>query len=407
MSRFKVNFIFSVLFVVFGVALGFLGNGDKFRRKVTVELNPGLKPPSSLPPGVALVHARGLGLNDTLHFVLCNLGAPALLLVHTNSTESAVQVTWPAFINRSSPGSLRVAPESSVTYSSALVFTRIWEYDDVNNTADPQETAESSFYSPYELQNFIWSDLNTTANQSDHVITLCGRENTESFANGSLCLRLSVFESAGRDRAWPSLLHNSNSSQLHVWLDGLTPRGNLSRFALEFQSVGDSGFQGRVDVRSSIDDEYTPSIFKVFDWVSLPLNSSSVWGFSQWKPVAYRKPEPVFEDATPCRHSPLVPVSRIPQSAAVRAYFTHEPQVRGLNISFGVDKDPVHYSDTRHISWTVLMGMGDPPADSFSTLIIIIMAVGLGTPLAIIIVGGVFVCVRKRMTRASVYEPIN
>ncbi|CAM4640677.1 unnamed protein product [Leuciscus chuanchicus] len=407
MSMFKVNVICSVLFVVFGAARAFLGNGDKFRRMVSVELNPGLNPPSSLPPGVALVHARGLGPNDTLHFMLCNLGAPALLLVHTNSTESAVQVNWPVFINGSSPGSLKVAPESSVTYSSALVFTRIWEYDDVNNTADPQKTAESSFYSPYELQNFIWAELNTTVNQSDHMITLCGREKAESFANGSLCLRLSVFESAGRDGAWPSLLHNSNSSQLHVWLDGVTPRGNHSRFLLEFQSVGDSGFQGRVDVRSSIDDEYTPSIFKVFDWVSLPLNSSSVWGFSQWKPVAYRKPEPVFEDATPCRSSPLVSVSRIPQSALVQAFFTLQPQTHGLNISFGVDKDPVFYSDTKYISWTVLMGMGEPPADSFSTLIIIIIAVGLGTPLAIIIIGGVFVCVRKRMTRSSIYEPIN
>lgn len=51
--------------------------------------------------------------------------------------------------------------------------------------------------------------------------------------------------------------------------------------------------------------------------------------------------------------------------------------------------------------------MGEPPADAFSTLIIIIIAVGLGTPLAIIIVGGVFVWARKRMTHGSGYEPIN
>ncbi|XP_067281774.1 glycosylated lysosomal membrane protein [Pseudorasbora parva] len=404
MSTFKVNLICAVLCVVFAAALGF---GDKFRRKVSLELNPGLNPPASLPPGVALVHARGLGLNDTLHFLLCNLGAPALLLVHTNSTESEVKVDWPVFINGSSPGSLKVAPESSVQYRSALVFTRLWEYDDVNNTADPQQAAESSFYPPYELQDFIWSDQNHTANESDHMITMCGGERTESFLNGSLCLKFSVFDSAGRDHPWPSLLHNANSSQLRVWMDGVRPRGNSSRFLLEFQSVGDSGFQGRVDVRSSIDDEYTPSIFKVLEWVSSPLNSSSVRGFSQWKPVAYRKPSPLFEDATPCRHSPLEPLSHIPKSAVIQAYFRDQPQVHGLNFSFGVDKDPAFYSDTEYISWTVLMGLGEPPADSFSALIIIIIAIGLGTPLAIIIVGGVFVCIRKRMTRSSGYEPIN
>jgi len=36
MSMFKVSFIFSVLFVVFGAARGFLGNGDTFRRKVRI-----------------------------------------------------------------------------------------------------------------------------------------------------------------------------------------------------------------------------------------------------------------------------------------------------------------------------------------------------------------------------------
>lgn len=51
--------------------------------------------------------------------------------------------------------------------------------------------------------------------------------------------------------------------------------------------------------------------------------------------------------------------------------------------------------------------MGEPPADSFSTLIIIIITVGLGTPLVIIIVGGVFVWIRKRRSHSSGYEPIN
>lgn len=78
-----------------------------------------------------------------------------------------------------------------------------------------------------------------------------------------LCRQMSAFESEGRESAWPSLLHTSNCTQLRVSLEGVTARVNYSRFSLEMQSVGDSDFQGRVDVRSSIDDEYTPSIFKV------------------------------------------------------------------------------------------------------------------------------------------------
>lgn len=406
MSMFKLCFICSVLSVVFTSASAFMTNGETFRRKLSVEVNPGLNPPSSLPPGVNLVHVRAQGHNDTLHFLFCNRGAPSLLLVHTNSTKSTVQVNWPEFINRTSSGSLKVEPQSSVQYSNALMITRLWEYSDVNNTADPQNTSESRFYPPYELQNFIWSDLNTTVNQSDHRIMICGGDRTVSFINGSFCLQISAYESEGRESSWPSLLHNSNSTQVGMWLDGVTSRGNNSRFMLELQTVGDSEFQGRVDVRSSIDDEYTPSIFKVSQWVSFPVNSSRIWGYTQWKPVAYRKPRPVFEDATPCKHSQPVPIAQPPHSGLIQAYFRGHPQTYGLNISFGIAGDPF-YNVTNYLSWTVLMGMGDPPADSFSTLIIIIMAIGLGTPLVLIIVGGVFVWIRKRMSQSTGYEPIN
>lgn len=75
--------------------------------------------------------------------------------------------------------------------------------------------------------------------------------------------QFSVYESSGREEAWPSLLHNANSSQLHLLLEGVTPRTNQSQFGLELQTVSEAGLQSRVEVQRSIDDEYTPSIFQV------------------------------------------------------------------------------------------------------------------------------------------------
>uniref|UniRef100_A0A671KRX6 Glycosylated lysosomal membrane protein n=1 Tax=Sinocyclocheilus anshuiensis TaxID=1608454 RepID=A0A671KRX6_9TELE len=210
--------------------------------QVSVELNPGLTPPLVLPPGVV-----------TLHFLLCNHGALALLMVNTYSTQSAVQLDWPSFINRSSSGSLKVEPQTSVRYSRALVFTRVWEYDDVSNTADPQQTPESSFYPPYELQNFIWSDPKITVNQTGHTVTLCGREKTESFLNGSLCLQVSRTTVTNSRFCVDLCLISLLSSVLR----------NRSRFALEFQSVGDSVFRERAYDCSCIDDEYKPFFFQV------------------------------------------------------------------------------------------------------------------------------------------------
>ncbi|CAB1351058.1 unnamed protein product [Coregonus sp. 'balchen'] len=382
---------FYVLFLLLTVRFSssFIGNGENYRRNVSLELNPGLNSSlKPLPPGVDLLHVRALGKNNTLHYLLCSQGAPALLLVHTSSASSKVEVDWPAFLVQNTTGSLKVTPESSVLYSNALVFTRLWEYDDVNDTADPEHLPPSSFFQPYELQNFTWDDLNKTLDPTAHTALLS-------------------FDAEGRDQGWPSLLHNANSSQLRVGLDGVLPRSNRSRFSLELQVVGGTQPMSRVDVLRSIDDEYTPSIFKVSQWVSSPVNSTSpVLGYAQWKPVAYRRPSPVFEDATPCRHSTPVPIAQLPPSGLVLAYFGGERQTSGLNMTFSIAGDPF-YNTTNYLSWTVLVGLGSPPVDSFSPLVLVIMAVGLGTPLLIILLGGVCVCVRKNRLQPQVYQPIN
>lgn len=75
--------------------------------------------------------------------------------------------------------------------------------------------------------------------------------------------QLSVFEMKGRGQAWPQLLHTANSSQLEVWLAGFTPRSSHSRFLLELLAVGEDSPPSMVEIHDSIDDEFTPSIFRV------------------------------------------------------------------------------------------------------------------------------------------------
>lgn len=361
-----------------------------------VELNPGSP---FTPPGGELLHVRAVGDNDTLHFLFCSQGAPTLLLVHTNTSSSTVKVNWSQFVSRNHSGSLKVEPESSVLHSTAVVFSRLLEYDDVNDTAEPT----SDLLPPYELQDFSWSRLRL----SGPTALLCGA--AAAFANGSLCLQLSVFESAGRGQSWPRLLHTANSSQVGVWIDGVLPRANRSRFLLELQAVGGAYPLSRVEVHRSIDDEFTPSIFKVSQWVSAENGSSDVLGFVQWKPVAYRQPAPTLEDATPCRHSDPRPQSGEAAAAAsglIRAFYA-KPEAFGLNVSFGLAGEPF-YDSTKFLSWTLLVGSGSPPMDSFSPLVLSMMAVGLGTPLILLLVGGVYVCVRKRAAASTAtYEPIN
>ncbi|XP_037651736.1 glycosylated lysosomal membrane protein [Sebastes umbrosus] len=373
-----------------------LWGGETSTRKLSVVLNPSAP---SLPPGGDLLHVRALGDNDTLHFLFCSQGAPTLLLVHTNTPFSTLKVNWTQFEHRNISGSLKVEPESSILYSTAVVFSRLLEYNDVNDTAVPT----SDFFPPYELQNFTWSRLNLSGPSA----LLCGSAAT--FTNGSLCLQLSVFDSEGRYHSLPRLLHTSNSSQLRVWLDGVLPRATRSRFLLEMQAVGGAYPLSRVEVLRSIDDEFTPSIFKVSQWVSSMNGSSDVLGYLQWKPVAYRQSNPALEDATPCHHSDPRPQNGEVAAAAsglIRAFYA-EPEIFGLNVSFGFAGEPF-YNRTKFLSWTVLLGSGSPPVDSFSPLVLAMMAVGLGTPMILLLLGGVCVCVRKRAAAsATAYESIN
>ncbi|KAF0024106.1 hypothetical protein F2P81_022908 [Scophthalmus maximus] len=136
---------------------------SSFTRQLSIQLNPGSPLP---PPDGDLLHVRAVGDNDTLHFLFCSQGAPALLLVHTNSSSSAVQVDWPLFLASNTSGGLHVEPESSLL-----------EYDDVNNTADPT----SDLFPPYELRDVAWSRLNL----SGLTAQLCG-----AVGGGLLCLQV-------------------------------------------------------------------------------------------------------------------------------------------------------------------------------------------------------------------------
>uniref|UniRef100_A0A1A8Q3J5 Chromosome 1 open reading frame 85 n=1 Tax=Nothobranchius pienaari TaxID=704102 RepID=A0A1A8Q3J5_9TELE len=385
-----------LLVFTFRSCLSLFYGGNTYKRELFVQLNPNS---SSLPRGGELLHVRAVGQNDTLHYLFCSQGAPTLLLVHTNSSSSTVKVNWSQFSSRNTSGSLTVEPESSILYSSAVVFSRLWEYDDVNNTAE----ASSDLLPPHELQDFSWSLFNLSVATS----LLCGAPSDST--NGSLCLQLSVFDSEGRNKLWPRLLHSANSSQVEVWLNGILPRSNASRFVLELQAVSGTYPLSRVDTRQSIDDEYTPSIFKMFQWVSSINGSSDILGFVQWKPVAYRKSHPVLEDATPCRHSD--PDSQNGEetaalSALIRGFYSN-PEVMGMNVSFGMAGEPF-YNSTMFLSWTMLVGVGSPPVDSFSPLVLAIMAVCLGAPVILLLLGGFFVFLYKRRhATVTAYERIN
>ncbi|XP_040188316.1 glycosylated lysosomal membrane protein [Rana temporaria] len=391
------------------VGLGATGapEEEEETRKVSLELNPGSSNSTE-----NLLHIRAVGNGSTIHYVWSTIGAPTVLLIYTDSEHTQLKVNWTKLLSPEPHGAIRVEPANRVRYSTALLFTRIFEYKDINNTANFTGTDRKLFYPPYELSGFTWGSARDSMNSSSLTARLSGVNSTDpNFNNGSVSFQVSAYKGSGRDRSSPQLLHNANCTKMEFVLSGVKPRGNNSRFALEMVTLEKKAGRKKMKSVRSIDDEYTPTIFEVMELVPDTPNTSHALGYFQWKSVAYGTAEGGRANALPCkmyRPRSLNETLRIP--SIVYAFYGEDLadgyNIEAYNVSFGI-ADGDFYDKHGFLGWSALIGYGTPPRDSFSVLVMCIMAVALGAPLVLLIVGSIVVVVMRRKTVTPSYEPVN
>ncbi|XP_063002179.1 glycosylated lysosomal membrane protein [Elgaria multicarinata webbii] len=385
---------------------GCAGDPGGYRRKVSLEYNPGLNSSA-----VNLLHIRAVGLNDTVHYIWSTIGVPTVLLVYTQSGSSTLHVNWTTLLSSSPSGAIWVEPASSILYSTAFIFAKVFEYNGTKSS-DLSKADAGDFYPTYDLANFTWESLEGRLNETALTATFqgAGSDPSGAFRNGSVSFQVTAYSESSRDAPLPRFLHTANSSKVAFVMNGVAPRGNHSRFALELVTVEDRG--GRKELLSlrSIDDEYTPTIFEMAQLVSMPRNGSAGQSFLQWKTAAYSSEHAQREDTVHCQYYPLQTVNRtVPRPSIALAYFGEELErdhgIAAVNISFGSD-DNEAYQEKGYLRWSALIGFGEPPEDVFSPLVIGILAVALGTPVVLLLVGSLAVAARRNH-QYSDYEPIN
>ncbi|CAI9531805.1 unnamed protein product, partial [Staurois parvus] len=377
---------------------------------VSLELNPGSSNSTQ-----NLLHIRAVDNGSTIHYVWSTIGAPTVLLIYTDSNNTRLKVDWAKLESPEPRGAIRVEPPDRVRYSTALLFTRIFEYKDINNTANFTGTDRKLFYPPYDLSEFTWESARGSMNSSSSLTArLSGVNSTDpdgNFRNGSVTFQVSAYEGSGRDHSSPRLLHSANCTKMEFILSGVRPRGNNSRFALEMVTLEKKA--GRKKIRSvrSIDDEYTPTIFEVMELVPDFPNASHALGYFQWKSVAYGDVGGRRADSLPCimyKPRTLNETLRVP--SIVYAFYGEDLadgyNIETYNVSFGI-ADGDFYDKHSFLGWSALIGYGTPPRDSFSVLVICIMAVALGTPLVLLMVGAMVVLVMRSKRVVPSYEPVN
>ncbi|XP_004871258.1 glycosylated lysosomal membrane protein isoform X2 [Heterocephalus glaber] len=319
-----------------------------------------------------LLHIRAVGPNSTLHYVWSSLGPPAVVLVATNTPHSVLSINWTRLLSPEPDGGLAVLPKDSIQFSSALVFTR-----------------------PATLSATFWGHP--------------ARDPAGTFANGSLAFRVQAFDRAGRAAQPPRLLHTADTCQLELVLAGASPRGNRSLFGIEVATLGQGPGCPVIQERHSIDDEYAPAVFQLDQllWGSPPS------GFVQWRPVVFSQEQADRDSALSCQASPLHPTlahslpptlaHSLPQSPVVQAFFGPQQNYCTFSLTFGASTGP-GYWDQHYLSWSVLLGLGPPPVDALSPLILGIMAVALGAPGLLLL--GVGVALLLHRTHPSEYRSI-
>uniref|UniRef100_A0A8C8WWN6 Glycosylated lysosomal membrane protein n=1 Tax=Panthera leo TaxID=9689 RepID=A0A8C8WWN6_PANLE len=279
---------------------------------------------------------------------------------------------------------------------------QLFEFDGANTSEGAKPPGEP--YPPYSLAKFSWNNITDSLEPATLSATFRGRptdDPTGAFANGSLAFRVQAFSGSGRPDQPPRLLHSADTCQLEVALVGASPRGNRSLFGLEVATLGQGPDCPLMQEQHSIDDEYAPAVFQVNQllWGSLPS------GFVQWRPVAFSQRQRGRESALPCQASPLHPsLAYLPQSPIVRAFFESHNNFCAFNLTFGASTGP-GYWDAHYLSWSTLLGVGTPPLDTLSPLVLGIMAVALGAPGLMLLAGGVFLLLGHR--QCSEYQRIN
>ncbi|XP_027726554.1 LOW QUALITY PROTEIN: glycosylated lysosomal membrane protein [Vombatus ursinus] len=373
--------------------------GDQTRR-VSLEVIPGPTDPSQ-----NLLHIRAVGVNSTIHYIWSSLGPPAVLFVATDTPHSVLSVNWTCLLSPKPEGSLAVLPAKSVRFSSALIFPKLFEFDSTNSS-EVKNGSPGKPYPPYLLADFSWDDVNSTLDPTMLSATFQGRPSKDplgAFSNGSLAFKVRAFSGSGHPAHLPRLLHTADTSQLELVLSGAVPQGNHSLFGLEVATPVLNSECPLLKEQDSIDDEYCPSVFQLDQL----LWHSSPEGFLQWRPVAFSKKQPDWKTALPCQVSPPGPTlaTLLPQSSIVRAFFGSSANFCTFNLTFGDSTGPA-YENQRYLSWSALLGVGSPPVDSFSPLVLGIMVVVLGAP-ALLLVGGGLSLLLLRHRRYSEYEPIS
>lgn len=177
----------------------------------------------------------------------------------------------------------------------------------------------------------------------------------------SFSLQCNASASQGKESVLPHQKFTSNSTVFTLTLDHLKSHEKHTRYIFELVSFSIDEVSTCVTAKRSLDDEYTPAVFK-----TIVVNSTGLPGasYSAWKPVAYIDKTRSLEHQVPSyayyenehQYIKTQSCSSLPPSSSKQFHsIVHHLKgisftSYGMNISFGRKKDG-WYEAKRYLSW--------------------------------------------------------
>lgn len=357
------------------------------------------------------LYLRAEGLNDTLHYLWDFGGKPSIFMALT-SPFAELDVACDDFIQRKYNS---VAFSEEPTYNIGIIINRIIEFNDVNDTA-VVNIANVTNINVLRPDLFRWSRKSLSVIDDSVGLDMEGNSYNDTAKNitryGSIKLSLRGFCFLDHTVTTPHMLHTENSTQVDFVFDNIQMNETFSnsRFAIELLIVGGGNPDKLMimDRKKSVDDEHTPGLFEVIE-VRTPAfqrteEKENTGGYLQWRPVSYIAPDRDFTNSTETmQYPPYKVANRVNaiKNSMLYCYYGEGAKdllVQTIMVSLGSQGDGF-YKKTRYTTWTFIIGYGTPPNEQFSNLVIMIISIGLGLPLVIMFVAGLYVCFRSMSKR--------
>ena len=207
----------------------------------------------------------------------------------------------------------------------------------------------------------------------------------------------------------PHLLLTPEASTIDFMLDSLITQFNSSKFGMNAVFLTDMAKTTLTkSSEKTLDDEYTPGTFTLWSVLAKDSNAS-VSSFFQWKPIFYYFDPKSLENSTLTKQYDLKSDQSVPLGIASAFYPNSVSNLIGMNVSFGLEgdkKDGYYYSQTNYSSWTFSVGLGKAPVEKMSPIVTLVIFIGFGLPALVIVLGILFMVVKKIRGNRSEFQPL-